>query len=187
MAHFTQKAILQSFENMLYKMSFDKITVSAIVADCEISPNTFYYHYRDIYDLLIAWLEAKSKKYVEMISGCGWKEALKTLLRDIKETPEPVYHLSHSLSRERVEKYVFETMNDEFYKFICSQTGECDIDSETLRTISEYTCYAGVGFFVKFLWNNMKDDTDEAVDRIATIFDSCIEYAKENKIEKFKK
>ena len=56
MAHFTQKAILQTFQQMLEEMPFDKITVSAIVSRCEISSNTFYYHYRDIYDLLDAWL-----------------------------------------------------------------------------------------------------------------------------------
>ena len=52
MSQFTQKAIIQTFQDMLEKMPFDKITVSAIVSNCEISSNTFYYHFRDIYDLL---------------------------------------------------------------------------------------------------------------------------------------
>ena len=59
MAQYTQKAILRTFQDMLEKMPFDKITVSAIVSNCEISPNTFYYHYRDIYDLLDTWLSIK--------------------------------------------------------------------------------------------------------------------------------
>ncbi len=45
MAQYTKKAILQTFEEMLEKMPFDKMTVSAIVARCEISSNTFYYHF----------------------------------------------------------------------------------------------------------------------------------------------
>ena len=37
---------------MLAEMPFYKITVSALVKRAGISPNTFYYHYEDIYDLL---------------------------------------------------------------------------------------------------------------------------------------
>lgn len=59
MANYTQKAILNVFEEILHQMPFDKITVSALVAKCEISSNTFYYHYRDIYDLLETWLLTK--------------------------------------------------------------------------------------------------------------------------------
>lgn len=54
MANFTKKAILQTFEEMLEHTSFNKITVSDLIAQCGISSNTFYYHYHDIYDLLDA-------------------------------------------------------------------------------------------------------------------------------------
>ena len=56
MAQYTQKALIETFEKMLIEMPFDKITVSALVRRCEISSNTFYYHYSDIYDLLDVWL-----------------------------------------------------------------------------------------------------------------------------------
>ena len=47
MANYTHKAILQTFEEMLTEMPFEKITVSALVTRCEISSNTFYYHFQD--------------------------------------------------------------------------------------------------------------------------------------------
>lgn len=69
MARYTQKAILQTFQDMLEKMPFDKITVSAIVSNCEISFNTFYYHYQDIYDLLDAWIAVKMQAYKADVSS----------------------------------------------------------------------------------------------------------------------
>ena len=48
MAQYTQKAIVSTFQHMLEEMPFEKITVSALVRRCEISSNTFYYHYREI-------------------------------------------------------------------------------------------------------------------------------------------
>lgn len=45
MANYTVKAIMENFEEMLVEMPFNKVTVSALVARCEISSNTFYYHF----------------------------------------------------------------------------------------------------------------------------------------------
>ena len=45
MAKLTQKALINEFETMLSEMPFSKITVSALIARCGVSSNTFYYHY----------------------------------------------------------------------------------------------------------------------------------------------
>ena len=52
MANYTRKLILSTFENMLGRMPLEKITVTALIKECGIGRNTFYYNYRDIYDLL---------------------------------------------------------------------------------------------------------------------------------------
>ena len=65
MANFTKKAILSTFQDLLLEKPFDKITVSAIVARCGISPNTFYYHFADIYDLLDQLFSATLAHYLQ--------------------------------------------------------------------------------------------------------------------------
>ena len=52
MALLTKGAIMTAFEEMLMEMTFDKITVSALVKRSGISSNTFYYHYKDKYDVI---------------------------------------------------------------------------------------------------------------------------------------
>ena len=63
MALYTQKTIMRAFGEMLEEMPFDKITVTALVKRCDISSNTFYYHYRDIYDLLDAWFHLELGRF----------------------------------------------------------------------------------------------------------------------------
>lgn len=65
MANHTKRIIMQTFEEMLDEMPFGKITVSALVERCDISSNTFYYHFKDIYDLLEVWLDGRAKAYRE--------------------------------------------------------------------------------------------------------------------------
>ncbi len=89
MANYTEKAILKGFEEMLNEMSFSKITVSALISKCEISSNTFYYHYRDIYDLLDTWLDRKRDSF---FLNCREMEdhfeMLKAFFRALKEHPK---------------------------------------------------------------------------------------------------
>ena len=55
MALSTNRLIMSAFQEMLVEMPFDRITVSALVKRAVVSSNTFYYHYRDIYELLDVW------------------------------------------------------------------------------------------------------------------------------------
>lgn len=172
MSQYTQKAILQTFQEMLQKMPFDKITVSALVAKCEISSNTFYYHYRDIYDLLDTWLRMIQDKYVSDIYLLArLEDALRTLLHDMKANSDLVYHLFNSLSRERIERYFFESTDDTFCDLVRHAAGDVEIPEKDLHDFVEYNSYSFVGFFLKFLWNNMSEDIDEGVGRVSRIFE----------------
>ena len=44
--------ISQSLTHLLQHKELDKITVKELVADCAISRQTFYYHFRDIMDVV---------------------------------------------------------------------------------------------------------------------------------------
>ena len=52
MADFTRKAIIETYISMIERMPASQVTVSALVKECGINRNTFYYHFRDIPDLL---------------------------------------------------------------------------------------------------------------------------------------
>lgn len=185
MAQYTKKAILQTFQNMLEKTPFDKITVSAIVTKCEISPNTFYYHFNDIYDLLDTWLFVKKERYLGNIPcDSQWQDIAKKLLTDIKAHSDLVYHLFNSISRERLERCVFESTDDTFYRLICRKTAGVEIPEAELRAIAEYNTYSFIGFFLKFLWNDMEGDIDSGIERIGSIFENNIRWIKDKYSDK---
>lgn len=60
----TKRALAGSFEKLLSKRSFDKITVKDIVEDCGVNRQTFYYHFHDIYDL-IEWIFQDAADHVD--------------------------------------------------------------------------------------------------------------------------
>ena len=52
MSEVTKRALEQSLKNLLLKKPLNKITINDIAEDCGINRMTFYYHFKDIYDLV---------------------------------------------------------------------------------------------------------------------------------------
>ena len=52
MSQITKHALEASLKNILLKKPLNKITVKDIADDCGINRMTFYYHFKDIYDLV---------------------------------------------------------------------------------------------------------------------------------------
>lgn len=52
MSNITKKALASSLKKILSKKEFNKITINDITEDCGVNRQTFYYHFKDIYDLL---------------------------------------------------------------------------------------------------------------------------------------
>ena len=48
----TKIALEASLKELLKKKPFDKITIADLTEDCGISRMAFYYHFKDIYDLV---------------------------------------------------------------------------------------------------------------------------------------
>lgn len=178
MANYTIKAIMQNFEEMLVEMPFSKVTVSALVERCEISSNTFYYHFRDIYELLDTWLTVKEKKYNIITNGMqDWPKSLKLLLKAMQENSKVVYHIFESIPRDRLERFVFDGwVQERFYEVAKERIGDAAVSENFTRKLAGFYCYSVLGFVLKFLWDHMKADVDEAVDQLSGIFYGVTDY-----------
>ena len=51
-SHLTKRALESSLKRLLTEKPLAKITIADITEDCQISRMTFYYHFKDIYDLV---------------------------------------------------------------------------------------------------------------------------------------
>lgn len=182
MASQTKKVIIQTFDQMLREQPFAKITVSAIVARCEISPNTFYYHYRDIYDLFDTWLQEQQEQFfVQTADAPNWSERLKRLLRMLQAQPRLVSNVFHSVSRDHLEHYIFTSVSETFYSQMKSLSAPFQLPESVVRAVSEFACYSMIGFFLHFMWEKMEIDVDASVDNLGIILNAvarqiCADY-----------
>lgn len=175
MANYTQDLILETFENMLERMPFEKITVTALIRECNIGRNTFYYHYEDIYALLDDALLKALGQYENAIQDGDWKSVMKSLLYACRENKNKVYHIYHSLSRDRMEHYMFSRTDNSVYNYIRQIAEARNADPERVKVVAEIVRYSVGGLILQFFWNDMKYDIEENVDKYGIIFDELLD------------
>ena len=175
MANSTQNIILETFERMLERMPLEKITVTALIKECNIGRNTFYYHYEDIYALLDDSLVKSLGQYGETARKEDWKSAMKSLLYACRDNKRKVYHIFNSLSRDRLEHYVFDQADSAISSYIRQTAAEKNADPERAEIVADIVKYSVYGFILRFFWNNMKDDVEENVDKLGSVFDELLE------------
>lgn len=176
MTNLTQKAILQGFEEMLGEMSFNKITVSALISKCEISSNTFYYHYRDIYDLLDTWLDRKREAFFMSCHDTeDHFEKLKAFFHALKEHSKLVYHVFDSVTRERMERYFFISLKGLIYGYVEKNGSELGLSADMILAFSDFCCYSFWGMTLEYVWGHMDADADAAVDRMRPLFTGMLQ------------
>ena len=77
MSQITKRALEESLKNLLLQKPLNKITINDIAEDCGINRMTFYYHFRDIYDL-VEWscLEDADRALNDKKTYETWQEGL---------------------------------------------------------------------------------------------------------------
>ena len=61
----TQRAIVASFKQMLKDVPFNRITIAGLAERTGINRQTFYYNFRDIYDLTLFMVEDELMPVIE--------------------------------------------------------------------------------------------------------------------------
>lgn len=178
MALLTKGAIMNTFEEMLEEMPFDKITVSALVKRSGISPNTFYYHYCDKFALLNEWFGMKLRVIrQDEDEFAGWQKRIKFFFLMCHDNPRLIHHIFDSLSREQLEHYIFEITDRVFISYVRKKAEGKTVSEKKIREIARFYTYAFIGFFLEYIWDDMEEDVDSKVDHLSEMFDRFIESA----------
>ena len=108
MAHTTKRTLSETLKKILQEKSLDKVTVVDIVEASAINRQTFYYHFKDIYDLT-EWVcvEDAARALQGKKTYDSWQEGLLQIYEAVMENKPFIMNVYHSVSREQIENYLF--------------------------------------------------------------------------------
>ena len=167
MSEVTKRALEQSLKNLLLKKPLNKITINDIAEDCGINRMTFYYHFKDIYDL-VEWAcladatqALQGKKTYET-----WQEGLLQIFEAVLENKPFIMNVYHSVSREQIETYLFQLTHDLLYSVVQEKAKGTGISEEDQNFIADFYKYSFTGVMLDWIKDGMKKDYHEIAEKM---------------------
>lgn len=172
----TKAAIAESIKELMKKKNLAKITVSDIVQNCGLNRQTFYYHFRDKYDL-VKWIY-----YHEVVvtlsnisANTDWSAVLLDVL-NIMKAEKTFYTGALNADRQNIfHNYLFNATKEILLKIIDELFDDVEkghkmgVDDRIF--IAEFYTYGLVGMVIQWAKNGMKFPPEEIVGRLKHFID----------------
>ena len=178
MSQVTKRALVASLKNQLLKKPLDKVTISDITDDCGISRMTFYYHFKDIYDL-VEWScqEDASKALAGNKTYETWQQGFLQLFKAVQDNKPFIMNVYHSVSREQVENYLYRITYDLLEGVVEEQAQGMSVRQEDKAFIATLYKYMFVGLMLDWIKSDMKGDPALIVERLEQVIHGSVSAA----------
>lgn len=168
MPNATKAALEESLKRLLLKKPLDKITITDITTDCGISRMAFYYHFKDIYDL-VEWscVEDGTKALQGKKTYDSWTEGLTQIFEAVLENKPFIMNVYRNVDRERMERYLYHLTYDLIVGVVQEKSKDLDISGEDKKFIANFYKYGFVGIMLEWIQEGMKEDIEELVNKMS--------------------
>ncbi|MDY3025461.1 MAG: TetR/AcrR family transcriptional regulator C-terminal domain-containing protein [Candidatus Faecivicinus sp.] len=178
MSQITKRALEQSLKNLLLKKPLTKITINDIAEDCGINRMTFYYHFKDIYDL-VEWscLEDARKALEEKKTYETWQQGFIQLFEAVRENKPFIMNVYRCVHREQVEKYLKPLVDNLLLGVINEEAAGMTVRDEDKSFIAQVYSYVFVGLMLDWIRDDMREDPEALVGRLALVLKGAVSQA----------
>ena len=175
MSQVTKRALEQSLKNLLLKKPLTKITINDIAEDCGINRMTFYYHFKDIYDL-VEWscTEDARKALEEKKTYDTWQQGFLQIFEAVRENKSFIMNVYRCVHREQVEAYLKPLVDNLLMGVICEEAVDMIVRDEDKAFIARIYSYIFIGVMLDWIKDDMKADPQEIVGRLAVLLKGSI-------------
>ena len=181
MSNTTKRALEASLKKLLLQKPLDKITIQDLTTDCGISRMAFYYHFKDIYDL-VEWacVEDGKRALQGKRTYNSWQEGLEQIFKAVLENKPFILNAYRCISRDQIESFLFHLTSDLLMNVVEEKAEETNISEEDRRFIADFYKYSFVGIMLDWIKQGMKDDYKELARKISITIHGSLTNSIEN-------
>ena len=177
----TKQALDASLKKMMLKKPLDKITIRDLTDDCGISRMAFYYHFKDIYDL-VEWscLEDAARALQGKKTCDTWQEGLVQIFEAVLENKPFVLNAYRCISREQMERFLYKLAYGLIRGVVDEKSEGVAISEQDKAFIADFYKYSFVGVMLDWISRGMNADYHEIAARMALTMQGSIDNAIHN-------
>lgn len=168
----------QSLKNLLLKKPLTKITVGDITEDCGINRMTFYYHFKDIYDL-VEWscLEDAKRALEEKKTYDTWQQGFLQIFKAVQENKPFILNVYRCVHREQVEKYLQPLVDQLLLNVINEEAAGITVRDEDKQFIAQVYSYMFIGLMLDWIKDDMREDPQQIVEKLSKLIKGSVSVA----------
>ena len=175
MCYSTKKKIADCVRQLMKRKEISKITIGDIMEATGMSRQSFYYHFKDIYDL-VEWscMEDATRALQGKKTYDTWHEGLKQIFEAVLENKPFIMNAYRALSREQIENYLFMLTHNLLMGVVEEKSKGLEVTEEEKSFIADFYKYGFVGVMLDWIGKGMKEDYTEITDRMSATLDGSI-------------
>lgn len=178
MSQVTKRALEQSLKNLLLKKPLTKITINDITEDCGISRMTFYYHFKDIYDLVEWACQEDARRVLENKRDYdSWTQGLLQIFEAVLENKPFVMNVYRCVHQEQLEKYLKPQVDSLVLDIINGESSSATLREEDKEFIARVYSHVFIGMMLDWIKEDMRSDPKQIVDRLSVLMKGTIDNA----------
>ena len=177
----TKQALANALKQLLQKKQITKITINDIAEACGISRMTFYYHFKDIYDLADWTLqETLHTAIADNRTHDNWQQGFLNLLDVLKAHQPLILNVYRAIDREQVERYMRREVEALLLPVVEEQAAGLQISEKGKHMVAIFYTYAFMGIVLEWIQRNMQASPQEVADTTAAMIHSGFRNTLEN-------
>lgn len=178
MSNLTKRQLSASLQKLLVQMPLDKITIQDLVNEAQVSRKTFYYHFRDIYDLLEWTMVEEGRKLLgNRVEGDSWQVSLRNTFLYFEENKKMILHIYRSLQKgsDLMQRHVSSLILPMMEEYFDRQPGHQLVAEQDRRFLLGLYSYGIVDLFLHWIGEGMQPEANQMTDRIIRLFRGSME------------
>lgn len=160
--HSTKERLRDALKELLLHHRMEKITVSDITRQCGMGRQSFYYHFKDKYDLLDWIIRSDLEEYTAQNTLNSWPDNIIDLLRHLQEEKKFYCKIASGQSELLFQEYsslIEETM----FQGFSEEYELSDYEGDRMRFASRFFSYGFAGVLIQWITDGMKLSPEDCI------------------------
>ena len=174
----TKKALAVSIKQLMATVPLAKISIQEIVDSCGLTRKTFYYHFKDKFDL-VNWIYYTEVS--ESIADCKhyeyWTDGTYRTLSYLMKNKSFYINALNTPGQNAFNEYFFEFCFEIIMNAINDLSVEMNVSDKDKKFIADFYSHAFVGITTQWIKNGMKESPKIIVDGIRNVIEGSMPHA----------
>ena len=171
----TKKALAVSIKQLMVKIPLAKISIREIVDSCGLNRQTFYYHFKDKFDL-VNWIynTEATESIANSMHYKNWTDGMYRTMSYLMKNKSFYINALNTPGQNSFDGYFFEFSYELIMGVVNEVSLGMNVSDRDKKFVGDFYTHAFVGIIIQWIKNGMKDSPKIMVNKLKNVVDGSM-------------